>query len=173
MPYTYNKFPASFIHLRQEERNKAITIANALIEEGYPDQMALPIAISNAKQWACYYFKEGLEGKQNINVHLIPNPKGWALITEDENTIIFICSEKTDALGKARLYAKNEKLKLFIHSEEGRIHDVESFAVNLPNKGSHPFDEEKFLIDKGRNNRENKSFLPKRRHSQLVFQPNV
>ncbi|HXA01660.1 MAG TPA: DUF2188 domain-containing protein [Cytophagaceae bacterium] len=173
MPYTYNKFPASFIHLRLEERNKAIVIANTLIEEGYPDQMALSIAISNAKQWAYYYFNEGLGGKQNINVHLVPNPQGWALISEDVNTIIFICHAKTEALLKARSYAKTEKLKLFIHSEEGKIHDIESFVVNLPHKENREFDEEKLLIDRGRSNIGNKSFLPKRRHSQLIFSPMV
>jgi hypothetical protein len=170
MLYTYNKFPASFAHLRLEERNKAIEMANTLIEEGYAEQMALSIAVSNARQWTCYYFNEGLEGKQNINIHLVPNPKGWALISEDVNTVIFICNAKTEALSKARSYAKNEKLKLFIHSEEGKIYDVESFAVNLPNNGSRTFGEEKFLVDRDRNNSENKNFLPKRRHSQLIFQ---
>ncbi|MFL5730135.1 MAG: DUF2188 domain-containing protein [Cytophagaceae bacterium] len=173
MPYTYNKFPASFIHMRLEERNKAIAMVKTLIDEGYDDKMAQAIAISNAKQWACYYFNEGLAGKLNTNVHLVPNPQGWALISEDVNTIIFICHDKTEALSKARSHAKNEKLRLFIHSEEGRIHDVESFAVNLPAAQNRTFDEEKLLIDRGRDQGENKSFLPKRRHSQLVFQPKV
>jgi hypothetical protein len=173
MPYTYNKFPASFIHLRMEERNKAIEMANTLIEEDYDEQMAQVIAISNARQWAYYYYNEGLSGKMNTNVHLVPNPVGWALMSEDVNTTIFRCVDKTEALLKARIYAKNDKLKLFIHSEQGKIQDIESFAVNLPQKGNREFDEEKMLIDKGRNNMQNTSFLPKRRHSQLVFQPKV
>jgi uncharacterized protein YdaT len=170
MRYTYNKFPVSFRHLRLEERNKAIEIANTLIEEGYTDQTALFIAISNAKQWACYYFNEGLEGKENINFHLVPNPHGWALISEDVNTLIFTCQAKAEALAKARSYAKNEKIRLFIHSEDGKISDLESFAVNIPNKDNGSFDEEKFLIEREKKSMENKSFLPKRRHSQLIFQ---
>jgi hypothetical protein len=170
MRHTYNKFPVSFMNLRLAERNKAIEIANTLIEEGYTEPMALSIAISNAKQWAYYHFNEALEGKQNINVHLVPNPQGWALISEDVNTIIFICADKAEALLKSRMYAKNEKMKLFLHTEEGKIYDLESFMVNLPNKENHTFDEEKILIRNERNNMENKTFLPKRRHSQLIFQ---
>jgi hypothetical protein len=170
MLYTYNKFPASFAHLRLEERNKAIEMANTLLEEGYSEQMAQTIAVSNAKQWTYYFHNEALAGKLNMNVHLIPNPLGWALISEDISTIIFICPDKAEALVKSRAYAKNDKCKLFIHSEEGRIQDIESFVVNIPHQEIREFDEEKFLTDIGRSNMKNTRYLPKRRHSQLVFQ---
>lgn len=32
-------------------RKKAIDIANALLDEGYPDNRAIPIAIDQAKKW--------------------------------------------------------------------------------------------------------------------------
>lgn len=52
MPWNEVRFPASMQHLLPDVRRKAIEIANALLEEGYPDGKAIRIAIAKAKQWA-------------------------------------------------------------------------------------------------------------------------
>jgi len=44
-------FPASMKNLDKLTRKKAIDIANALLDEGYPDSRAIPIAIDQAKEW--------------------------------------------------------------------------------------------------------------------------
>lgn len=51
MPWDSSYFPASMKHLDPEVREKAIEIANALLEQGYEEGKAIRIAIAKAKQW--------------------------------------------------------------------------------------------------------------------------
>ena len=52
MPWTQNDYPDSMKNLGEETRKKAIEIANSLLEEGYNEGRAIPIAISQAEKWA-------------------------------------------------------------------------------------------------------------------------
>ncbi|HUL63505.1 MAG TPA: hypothetical protein VLW55_02710 [Burkholderiaceae bacterium] len=52
MPWSSGYFPASMRHLEPVVREKAIEIANALLEEGMEEGMAIRIAIAKAKEWA-------------------------------------------------------------------------------------------------------------------------
>lgn len=52
MPWNSDYFPASMKHLPPPVREKAIEIANALLEEGIDEGKAIRIAIAKAKQWA-------------------------------------------------------------------------------------------------------------------------
>ncbi|MEH7809834.1 hypothetical protein V7422_18195, partial [Bacillus safensis] len=51
MPWTMNDYPASFQSLDNVIRKKALEIANKMIQEGYEENRAFPIAISQAKEW--------------------------------------------------------------------------------------------------------------------------
>lgn len=52
MPWDKNNYPDSMKNLTAEVRNKAIEIANALIEQGYEEGRAIAIATSQAEEWA-------------------------------------------------------------------------------------------------------------------------
>ena len=52
MPWNESYYPRSMEHLPPLVRSKAIEIANALLEEGYEEGMAIRIAIPKAKEWA-------------------------------------------------------------------------------------------------------------------------
>lgn len=52
MPWSEQDFPNSWKNFRAEVRRKAIEIGNALLEQGYQDERAIPIATSQAKEWA-------------------------------------------------------------------------------------------------------------------------
>jgi len=52
MPWTPSRFPPSMSHLPEPVREKAIEIANALLEEGMEEGKAIRIAIAKAKEWA-------------------------------------------------------------------------------------------------------------------------
>jgi uncharacterized protein YdaT len=52
MPWNEKRYPASMRHLPERVRTKAIEIANALLDEGYEEGMAIRIAIAKAKEWA-------------------------------------------------------------------------------------------------------------------------
>jgi uncharacterized protein YdaT len=50
--WTIENCPTAFRSLRSEVRDKAIVIANALLEEEvYPKERAIPKAIFRAKEW--------------------------------------------------------------------------------------------------------------------------
>jgi uncharacterized protein YdaT len=52
MPWNSDYFPASMKHLPPPVRDKAVEIANALLEEGMNEGKAIRIAIAKAKEWA-------------------------------------------------------------------------------------------------------------------------
>jgi uncharacterized protein YdaT len=52
MPWNESYYPRSMQHLPPLVRSKAIEIANALLEEGHEEGMAIRIAIAKAKEWA-------------------------------------------------------------------------------------------------------------------------
>ena len=52
MPWDEYYYPSSMEHLPPLVRRKAIEIANALLEEGHDEGMAIRIAIAKAKEWA-------------------------------------------------------------------------------------------------------------------------
>ncbi len=52
MPWTKRHFPPSMKNLDSKTRNKAIEIANALLEDGYDEGRAIAIATAQAEKWA-------------------------------------------------------------------------------------------------------------------------
>ncbi len=52
MPWTLGRYPASMKYLPEPVLEKAIEIANALLEEGTDEAKAIRIAIAKAKEWA-------------------------------------------------------------------------------------------------------------------------
>ncbi|MBB6674989.1 DUF2188 domain-containing protein [Cohnella nanjingensis] len=51
MPWTKKDYPDSLQNFMAPVRNKAIEIANALLEEGYEEGRAISIATAKAKEW--------------------------------------------------------------------------------------------------------------------------
>lgn len=52
MPWSADYYPPAMSHLPEIVREKAIEIANALLEEGYDEGRAIRIGIAKAKEWA-------------------------------------------------------------------------------------------------------------------------
>ena len=52
MPWSAQHYPVSMKHLPPLVRDKAIDIANALLDEGHADGQAIRIAIARAREWA-------------------------------------------------------------------------------------------------------------------------
>jgi uncharacterized protein YdaT len=51
MPWTKKDYPDSLKNFEPRIRNKAIEIANALLDEGHEEGRAIAIATSRAKDW--------------------------------------------------------------------------------------------------------------------------
>ena len=61
MPWNKNYYPVSMKNLPEEVRNKAIEIANAILEEGKMSEgLVIATAVQRAKQWAV---KQGINTK--------------------------------------------------------------------------------------------------------------
>ncbi|MFN8349631.1 MAG: DUF2188 domain-containing protein [Spirosomataceae bacterium] len=52
MPWTENDYPVSMKNLTKPVRDKAIEIANALLEDGREEGSAIAIATSKVEEWA-------------------------------------------------------------------------------------------------------------------------
>ena len=52
MPWDREHFPPAMAHLPEPVRDKAIEIANALLEDGMDEGRCIRIAIAQAKRWA-------------------------------------------------------------------------------------------------------------------------
>ena len=52
VPWTVERYPAAMKNLPPLVREKAILIANALLEAGHPEDQSIRIAIARAKEWA-------------------------------------------------------------------------------------------------------------------------
>ncbi|MFB4211696.1 DUF2188 domain-containing protein [Shouchella sp. JSM 1781072] len=51
MSWNMSDYPATFKNFEPALRKKAIEIANAMIDDGYKESDAIPIATSQAKEW--------------------------------------------------------------------------------------------------------------------------
>ncbi len=52
MPWTKDNYPVSMKNLSPKVREKAVEIANALLEDGMEEGRAIAIATSQAEEWA-------------------------------------------------------------------------------------------------------------------------
>ncbi len=52
MPWTPQRYPPTMSHLPLALRLKAIEIANAMLDQGCDEGMAIRVAIAAAKKWA-------------------------------------------------------------------------------------------------------------------------
>ena len=54
MPWTTGRYPPAMRRLPPEVREKAIAIANALLDQGHDEGRAIRFAIAAAKRWASH-----------------------------------------------------------------------------------------------------------------------
>lgn len=59
MPWNKSDYPPSMKNLEPRVRNKAIEIANALLEEDYEEGRAIAIATAKAEEWNDNHPKHG------------------------------------------------------------------------------------------------------------------
>ena len=113
MPWDKTNYPASMKNLDTEVREKAVEIANALVEEGYEEGRAIPIAISQARRWA--------ENQPTRTLHVVPHPEGWAVREEGRSRASIVLETKEEAQNRALEIGKYEGADVVIHDENGRI----------------------------------------------------
>jgi hypothetical protein len=115
-------YPTSMKYMDAPVRDKAFDIFNALLDEGYDDSQAIPIAISQAKKWAQanrYRHNGHVTGQC---VHVVPHPFGWAVRRADSQKSNFVFKQLADAKTKALEIGKREQVGVVLHDEYGEVH---------------------------------------------------
>ncbi len=143
MPWTKNNYPNSMKNLPAAVRNKAIEIANALLEEKQMEEgISIATAISRAKDWAAIHGKKIDNPEKSkitdIKVHgqdryVIPYDKQWAIKVEGKEKVEKVFPTKKEAISQARQEAKEVNGSLTIQLKTGKIEKRVSYNPN--NKG--------------------------------------
>ena len=119
MPWTNTDYPPSMKNFEAHVREKAIDIANALLEEGYIEDRAIPIAIAQAKRWAAGNHDKDPSG----NLHVIPHSEGWAVRRANADREMAVFPNLEDARNEAIGVARNEGVDVVLYGEDGRMQD--------------------------------------------------
>lgn len=145
MPWTLNDYPNSMKNLAKAKRKKAIDIANAMTEEGYDEDRAIPIAIEQAKEWydkasekeRRTYLEEGNvkkhDKKDSSNPALLDEDElvfwkdnQWAVQSKQAKTASKLFDRKEDAIQYGKKVAKNKGTNLVVYLQDGSIDEANS-----------------------------------------------
>ena len=70
------------------------------------------------------------------NQHVVPHNNNWAVKGENNSKVTSIHNTQREAIEQARNIAQNQKAELFIHGENGRIRERNSYGSDpFPPKG--------------------------------------
>jgi len=133
MPYTKNDYPDSMKNLNAPVRNKAIDIVNTLIDdENMEEGIAIPTAISKAKDWAANRGKAVQESETDHKTHgedqyVVPHENGWALKSEGSSKPSKVFDKKSDAVDEGTARAKKHSATLTIQRGDGTVEDRYSY----------------------------------------------
>jgi len=147
MPWTLNDYPASMKNMKEPIKKKAIDIANAMLEEGYQEGRAIPIAIEKSKEWYEDHSEEEVKGymehgdtakhrhrsqaKQGLkrldeDEFVVPHENGWAVISNGAKRASNVYDKKSDAIRRAEEIAENKGTGLKIEDSHGKVQQEQS-----------------------------------------------
>lgn len=135
MPWNKNDYPASMKNLPDKQRDKAIEIANSLLEDGYEEERAIPIAISTSEKWAdnrasipsSKEMKQSKGHKKETSealYHILPNKEEWIIRKTGSKRQSFSFDTKQEALDKAKYILKNTPSRFIVHKKDGSFEKV-------------------------------------------------
>ena len=140
MPWNMQDYPDSLKNLPTLVRKKAIDILNALLQEGYSEGRAIPIATSQAEKWADHASKKEKDEfekeenpkktdkheNQHANIDLVDNDveiyyeeKEWKVKTKGAKRPTQTFSTKEDAIERGKEVAHNKQSTLVVYKMDG------------------------------------------------------
>ena len=150
MPWNMDDYPASMKNLGEVTRKKAIDIANAMIDEGYDEGRAIPIAIDQAKEWKENASDEELEEYEeegdptersekgrNHESHpermeegelVISHEEGWAVKSSGAERVSQVFDTKKEAIDRGKEIASNKGTSLTVYKKDGSVEDELDFS---------------------------------------------
>lgn len=141
MPWTNSSYPASMKNLPKAVREKAIEIANALLEEArMKEGIAIATAISRAKDWAANRGKKTeskVPGSKSTDVkkhgedrYVIPYKEQWAVKKERSSRVEKAFDNKEEAVKEAKKKARNANASVTIQTKAGKLQQRLSYNPN-------------------------------------------
>jgi uncharacterized protein YdaT len=122
MPWTHSTYPPSLKNLDESIRDKAVDIANALLEDGYVEGRALAIGTAQAKRWGSRHRDE--DHRQARDYQVVHHPQGWVVRRSNSQSAASVHATKKEARERAILYARHEGVRVVVHLENGQVEDV-------------------------------------------------
>lgn len=147
MPYTKNDYPSAFKNFDEPTKLKAIEITNQLLADGYDKDEAIPIAISQAKDWANQASAKEKKDMTDVStkalnkspskdsrpeltdhgVDILPDGNQWQVKTRGAKQASDVFDLKEDAIARGKTIAKNKQTELVIHRKDGTIEETYSY----------------------------------------------
>lgn len=140
MVFDRRNYPNSMKNLDKIIRDKAIDIANAMLEDGYDEDNAIPIAIAQAKEWASDASKaekeqirkkdlkdhkksEGKSGARlqdaDVEVSYNHDKEKWQVKSKGADQVEGYYDKKQMAKKRAEEIAENRQSKVITKTKEG------------------------------------------------------
>ncbi|KAB7706963.1 DUF2188 domain-containing protein [Bacillus aerolatus] len=118
MPWNKKDYPDSMKNLPDNVREKAIEIANALLEDGCEEGRSIAIAIDRARSSVGKGHGSD-EGRPVYHLQPKENDDGWQLIKEEGKRSILSDETKGGLSDEAKDYVKEHDGILVVHREDG------------------------------------------------------
>lgn len=148
MPWDLNDYPNSMKNMDPVVRKKAIDIANALKDEDYEDDRAIPIAQSQAQEWYDNASEEEKKEFENepapmkkdehpstANPDLLDNDvkvfhedEVWKVQTVGAERADQTFDYKDDAVERGEEIARNKESQLIIYKQDGEVQNKRHFG---------------------------------------------
>lgn len=150
MPWDTTDYPSSLKNLDTVTRKKAIDIANAMIDEGYDEGQAIPIATAQAKGWQNNASEKEINQVKQMSdddlrerddnaensrpelmekgEHVVSHEDGWAVKTQNAKQASTILDKKEDAIKRAKEIAKNKGTSVIVHKQNGAIQEQINYS---------------------------------------------
>lgn len=140
MPWSLEDHPSAYNNLDRTLKKKAIDIANGLLANGYDDDEAIPISISQAKEWAANASEEEQEAvkygkkprkqdshEQQSNPDLLDSDVlvyyekvNWLVKSEGAKQAADTFKTKEEALERAKEIADNKDTSVIQYTKDGK-----------------------------------------------------
>lgn len=149
MVWNMQDYPSTMKNLDELVRKKAIDVANALLQDGYPEDRAIPIATKQAQEWYDNASPEEKEtfrqeappqkndphnGKKqnefllNTNVQVKHQRNQWQVISKGAKKPSEIYDNKNKAIERAKYIAQNKGTKLEIYKQDGQLQETRDYS---------------------------------------------
>lgn len=125
MPWSKGKYPVSMKNLEPRVREKAVEIANALLEDGNEEGKAIAIATAQAKEWNANHplrkQSEAIANDDRRNIHVVPDGEHWVVKEVGEQRALLNTNTKAEAVERAKQWASDANQSAIIHRMDGTV----------------------------------------------------